>query len=787
MRALDRKLVRDIWRLRGQAFAIALVLAAACATFVMAMGVHRSLIDIRDAYYAQNRFADVFADMVRAPREVVDRVREIPGVQQAQGTIRQYAVLDLPHRVEPVRALINALEDREADALNRVTLRKGRLPAPGAMDEVVADEGFAAANGLVPGSLVPAIIHGQRQVLRVVGTGLAPDFVYAVAPGEILPDDTRFGVLWMGRRALEAATDRVGAINALSLTLRPHAREADLIRAVDRILARYGGTGAYGRKDHLSHAFLDNELTQLDALARVIPPVFLLVAVFLVSIVLDRTIRTERTQIGLLKAFGYSDRAVAAHYLKFALAIALLATVLGTAGGAWMGEATTGIYARYYRFPFLYYRLSPLVMLGAGLLSFAAAALGALGGIRAVIGLAPAVAMAPPPPPAYRAGAVERVGRLAGFSATGHMIARHIARWPARSAVTVLGVALAGGLLFATLQFIDSSRTMLDTWFLRAQRQDLTVALIESRNEDALFALAQVPGVLAVEPANSVAVRIAHGARAERAALEGIVPGARLSQRIDAEGRVLAPPAAGLMLSRQLADKLAVRAGERVEVQLLGGLQTVLELEVTGVVDEFVGARAYAPQATLDGLARDRAMLSAVLLRIDPAQRAAILTRLKGIPAVLGVSEKAATMRKFEQMIDDNMLTMIGFYVAFASSIAVGVVYNSARILFSERAHELATLRVLGYFRSEVGLVLVGELAVLVALSIPLSCAVGYGMAHLMITMFSSDLFRLPFAPSPASYGWSVVVVLLAATGAALAVARRVQTLDMVGVLKARE
>jgi putative ABC transport system permease protein len=786
VRALDRKLLRDLWRLRGQAFAIALVLAAACATFVMSMGVHRSLIEIRDAYYAHNRFADVFADMVRAPREVVDRVRAIPGVRQVQGTIRQYAVLDLPHRVEPVRALINEA-DSDDGGLNRITLRKGRLPLPGVAGEVVADEGFAEANGLAPGSLVPVIIHGRRQVLRIVGTGLAPDFIYAVAPGEILPDDTRFGVLWMGRRALEAATDRMGAINALSLTLRPHAREADVIRAVDRILAPYGGTGAYGRKDHLSHAFLENELTQLDALARVIPPVFLLVAVFLVSIVLDRTIRTERTQIGLLKAFGYSDRVVAAHYLKFALAIALLATVLGTAGGVWMGEATTGIYARYYRFPFLYYRISPLVVLGAGLLSFAAAAAGALGGMRAVIRLAPAVAMAPPPPPAYRAGVVERLGRLAGFSATGHMIARHIARWPARSAVTVVGVALAGGLLFATLQFIDSSRTMLDTWFLRAQRQDLTVSFTEARDEDALFALAQVPGVLAVEPASSVPVRIAHGSRSERAALEGILPDARLSQRIDADGRALALPVAGVILSRQLADKLAVHAGQSVEVRMLGGRQTVLVLEVTGVVNEYVGARAYAPLATLDSLARDHAITGAALLRIDPARRAAILTRLKGMPFVLGVSEKAATMRKFRQMIDDNMLTMIGFYVAFASSIAVGVVYNSARILFSERAHELATLRVLGYFRSEVGLVLVGELAVLVALSIPLSCLIGYGMARLMTAMFSSDLFRLPFAPSPASYAWSVVVVMLAATGAALAVARRVQTLDMVRVLKARE
>ncbi|MCW1383899.1 ABC transporter permease [Novosphingobium sp. KCTC 2891] len=787
MKALDRKLLRDLWRLRGQVFAIALVLAAAAATFVMSMGVHRSLTETRDAYYARNHFADVFAGMTRAPRSVVARVAAIPGVQQAEGTIQQYATLDFPGRVVPVRALLNAVDEEGRDRLNRLTLRAGRLPQRGHPGEVVADEAFVKANALAIGSTVDALIHGRKQRLRIVGVGLAPNFIYALAPGDIIPDDSRFGVFWIGRKALEAATDRTEAINALSITLTRGASEADVIRAVDTVLAPYGGTGAYGRKDHLSNAFLDNELMQLNAMTRVIPPVFLLVAVFLVYIVLGRMIRTERAQIGLIKAFGYSDWAIGWHYLKFALAVALLATLMGAAAGIWMGSAMTRLYAQYYRFPFLDYRISPPVILGAAALSFAAAGLGALGGVRAAVALAPAEAMAPPPPPVYRAGTVERLGRAAGFSAIGHMIVRHIARWPGRSAITVLGVALSGGLLFATTQFLDSSRTMLDSFFFRAQRQDLTVTFIEPRNDDALFALAQIPGVLRVEPTRGVAAKIIRGNRSERAAIESARADAQLSVRIDRSGTAIALPPGGLMLSRQLADKLAVRAGDRVEVEMLGGRRTRLTLPVVSIVDEFIGERAYASEKTVDAIARDASPVGAALLRIDPAARARILMQLKDMPMVLGVTEKTAALEKFEQMIDDNMLTMIVFYIGFASAIAVGVVYNSARILYSERAHELATLRVLGYFRSEVGLVLLGELALLVVASVPLGCLIGYGMAQLMTAMFSSDLFRLPFAPSRASYGWSVVIVLLAAMGTAATVARRVQQLDMVRVLKARD
>lgn len=787
MKALDLKLARDLWHLRGQAFAIALVLAAATATFVMSMGVHRSLSETRDAYYARNHFADVFASMTRAPRSVVGRIAAIPGVRRAEGTIQQFATLDFPDRVIPVRALFNSVDESGQNQLNQLTLRQGSLPQVGRPDEVVADEAFVKANGLAIGSQVDALVYGRKQRLRIVGIGLAPNFIYALAPGDIIPDDSRFGVFWIGRKALEATTDRTEAINTLSVALERGASEADVIRAVDSVLAPYGGTGAHGRKDHLSHAFLENELMQLSAMTQVIPPVFLLVAVFLVYIVLGRMIRTERTQIGLIKAFGYSDWAIGGHYLKFALAVALLATVIGAAAGIWMGGAMTRLYAQYYRFPFLDYRISPPVILGAAALSFAAAAFGAFGGMRSAVRLAPAVAMSPPSPPAYRAGLVERIGKLAGFSAIGHMIVRHVARWPGRSAITVMGVALSGGLLFATTQFLDSSRTMLDSFFFRAQRQDLTVTFTEPRNEDVLFALAQLPGVLRVEPMRGVAVRINHGNRIERTAIESTRADAQLSMRIDAGGSAIAMPVSGLMLSRQLADKLGVHVGDRVEVEMLGGRRTRLAMPVASIVDEFIGERAYAAEATLESIARDASPVGAALLRIDPAARDAILARLKDMPLIQGVTEKTAALEKFEQMIDDNMLTMITFYIGFASAIAVGVVYNSARILFSERAHELATLRVLGYYRSEVGLVLLGELALLVVASVPFSCLIGYGMAQLMTAMFSSDLFRLPFAPSRASYGWSVVIVLLAAMGTAMTVARRVQQLDMVRVLKARD
>lgn len=787
MNALDTKLARDLWRLRGQVLAIAVVLAAAAAIFVLSAGTHSSLTLTRDVYYARNGFADVFAELTRAPADITERAAAIPGVAKGEGGIRQLATLDMPGRHEPMRAIVNSVPEYRPRQINRITLLAGRFPSPDAPDEIIADEAFAEANTLRPGDTIDAVIYGKRQTLRIVGIGLAPDHIFSIAPGELVPDNRRFGVLWMGERALAAATDRVDAINTLVVLLEPDAKPAEVIRQLDRLLEPYGGTGAYAREDQISHALLDSELSQLDALTRVIPPVFLVVATFLVLVVLGRLIRTERAQIGLMKAFGYSNAAIGWHYGKFALVIAILASVLGCAAGVWMGRAMTGLYAQYYRFPSLEYRLDPGVFLIAVGMAMGAAMLGALLGVRSAVSITPAEALAPPPPPIYRDGPFERLAVRAGLSPAGLMIIRHIARWPGRAVLTAGGVALSLGLLFATLQFHDSSRFMIQTFFLRAQAQDLTVTFTQPRNERALHELEQLPGVIRVEPVRAVPVRLSFANRSERGVIESVSDASRLSARIDRNGAKLAVPPQGLMLSRQLADQLGVKSGAEIAVQLLDGERTSTVYRVASIVDEVIGARAYATEDTLLAITRDALPASGALLRIDPALRDDIIDRLGDMPGVLGVSERSAAFALFEAMIDDNLYTMLFVFVAFASAIVVGVVYNSARILFSERAHELATLRVLGYHRSEVAAILVGELALLVVLAIPLGCVVGVGLGQLMTAMFSSDLFRIPFAPARATYGVAIIAVLVAAAATCALVARRVLALDLVRVLKARE
>lgn len=784
---LDRKLVRDLWHVRGQVLAIALVIAAGIATMVMASGTLTSLQETQQAYYERNRFADIFTHARRAPEAVVDQIGVIDGVSRVEGRIVQDVLIDMPSMREPVRGRVISLPRDGEPRVNALTLRTGRLPRPGHPDEVVVSEAFAEAHGLTIGDRIEANLMGMRRHLILVGTALSPEFVYAISPGSFVPDDRRFGVFWMGEDAAAAASDLNGAINDIILQIRRDASFNDIVRQIDLILEPYGGTGAYGREDQASHAFINGEMEELSVLASVVPPVFLVVAAFLLNLVVGRLIDTEREQIGLLKAFGYGDAAVGWHYLKFVLVMASVGVVLGIVLGVWLGRSLTELYTTFFHFPFLYYSLDIATAGIAVSASLVAAVLGALLAIRRAIVVTPAVAMRPPPPATYRRGVLDRLGASWLLGTAGRMIARHIARTPARSALTSLGIAFSVALLISSLFFLDSIDRMLEVFFHDNQHQDLTVVFIDQTGDDVAADLLHIPGVLSVDLARDVAVRLTNGTRSERLGLAGRDANASLSRLLDRDGQEITLPERGIVLSDGLAETLNAETGDILRMDVLEGARPTVDLPVVLVIQEHIGTNAYMRRDALNRLMQEAPSATSANLAIDPRFDEQIYAALTESPQVLGISRRTALLERFRQLIDQSMVTTVLFYIAFASTIAIGVVYNSARITLAERGRELASMRVLGYHHREVSTILVGELAVLVAVAIPVGCLLGYLLARLMVSQFGSDLFRLPFIIYPSTFAYAALIVIAASLCAALLVVRRVARLDLVSVLKTRE
>lgn len=785
--ALDLKLLRDMWRLRGHLVAVAVVATCGVATFVTMRGAYEALVEGRDYYYAQYRFADVFVQAKRAPASLVPRVANLPGVAAVADRIVHEVTVDVPGFNDPVTARLISVPDEGRPLLNDVFIKSGRYITPRASDEVLIGEAFALAHGLKPGDTVSAVINGRWQRLRVAGIANSPEYVYVMGGAALFPDNQRYGVFWMSRKGLEAALDMEDAFNDLTLRLAPGADEKGVIQALDVLLAPYGATGAHGRDEQISNQMLDGEIKTDRVTGIVIPAIFLAVAAFLIHNVLMRLIALQRSQIGVLKSFGYSDRAVALHYIKLAVVAALAGGAGGIALGAWLGDGLADLYQRFFHMPRLVFRLSAENVLGVTLVCVVAAVGGAWPAVRRVLRMPPAEAMRPEPPARFKPLLLERLGYVELLSPAARMLFRSIERRPVRAALSTLALALACALLVVGRFGLDALDRTIQVQFEDARRDDVQIGFYEPRSAQVKYDLANLPGVLAVEAFRIVPARVRLAHRSKRTALYGLSPGAELHRVVDVDGREIALPPSGVVLSAGLARILHAAAGSVITVEILEGTRRVREVPVAATVEEPLGLYAYLDERALADLVGEGLQYTNAYLRVDPAHLNELYDRLKRLPVVVGVTLREATIRSFLATIAENILISTTILIVFACVIAAGVVYNGVRIALSEHAVTLASLRILGFTRREVSGILLGEQALLAAIGIPVGLVLGYGICAWLVALIETELYRLPLAITAQTYLYAAGLIAGAAVVSGAAVAWRVRHLDLVAVLKTRE
>ncbi|MEH6645977.1 ABC transporter permease [Sulfitobacter sp.] len=785
MHAIDRKLLRDFRRLWAQVLAIALVLACGVAILLTSFGMYRALEDTRTAYYERNRFADVFAATRRGPLSLLGEIEAIPGVQNVEMRVTGDVILDIPDRVEPAVGRILSLPDGDEPRLNLPILRSGRWPET--MSEIAVNAPFALANGFVPGDTLAANINGRKRDLTITGTLLSPEFIYTLGPGALMPDNRTFGILWMRRTEAAAAFDMVGAFNGVSLTVDSTAHVEAIIDALDDLLAPFGGLGAYGRYQQQSNAFIDAEIKQLRSMAMILPPVFFGISAFLVAMVMGRIVTLERSEIGLLKALGYSNLEICIHYLMLAGLIALTGIVIGWASGTWLARELVVLYAGFFDFPFLIFHVSLWIYGLAGLLAVTTTTLGAARSALIAARLAPAIAMQPPAPPKFRRNWIDRAMARARLSQPTVMILRSLTRWPVRSAMTSLGLSLAVAAMMTASFMTDGLDYVIDSAFYQSNRQHAMLLFAQDVPVSVLQEVARLPGVRQVEGQQYQAAKIRYRHHEKRVVVEARMPGPDLSRIIVLDGTTVDAPAGGILLSERLAGQLEVGENDVITVEFLSGNPGTYDLIVAGVVPQYLGLGAYVDHAYLNRLFRQAPRISTAIVTLDETRFDELYTAIKDIPKLTGTIMMTQTRRSFQETIRQNVNIMITVYVIIAVLISIGVAYNSARILLSERARELASLRILGFSRAQVSYILVGELMILAVIAQPIGWMLGRVLSELMVRGFSSDLFSLPLILKPATFSTASLIVLASTLAAVLVVRRRLDRLDLVAAMKTRE
>ena len=787
MRTLDRKLVRELLRLRGQLLSIALVVAAGIMSAVTMRSTFVSLDRARIAYFDEYRLADVFAALNRAPDPVAAELAALPGVRQLQTRVKFDVTLIVPGLEQPARAVFVSVPDAQPPAINRLHIATGRYVAPESDDELLLSVGFAGKHGLDPGDTLGAVINGRYQTLRITGLALSPEYVYEIEGGGFATDEELFGIGWMSESALKAMTNLDGAFNDVALLLEPGASEDEVIAAVNQVLEPYGGLDAYAQKDQPSAQIVHDEIQQNQTTADILPVVFLSVAAFLLHIVLRRLVSTQRVYIATLKAFGYSDSAIALHYLLYALLAVGGGTVLGFLVGRWLGSRYTGLYADVFRFPELRFVFDWTSFWIAAGISGCAALVGAASAVRSAVRLQPAEGMNPAAPPRFRPLLIERIGLQRLLTPAQRMVLRNLERRPVRAVLAALGVGLGLSVLLVGLNIMASVRALIDRQFRELQREDITVSFHSDRPWRAVSEVARIDGITWVDPLRIVPVRLVHAQHQRRVALTAVSSHSQLRQLVDESGQRHDLPDEGVVLTSRLADVLGVTAGDTLIVQLIdrGGESRMSVVAAT--IFEPVGLNAYMSFGHLNRLLRSEPRVDAVLATVERERETAVLRALQELPEVAGTRSKASLLRTFDQQVADSIRITVTILTLLAAVLASGIIYNSGRIALSERGHELATLRVLGFSGREVSSMLLGEQAVITAVGLPLGVGAGALITMMVLSAFHSERYYIPFVMTLNDIMASFVAIGLIAAASGWLVRRRLLRADLIAELKTRE
>lgn len=784
MSSLDRKLFRDLRRMKWQAIAIGLVMALGVMVLVMMDGLVVSLEETKKSYYEDYKLADIFAPTQAAQSQVLVELAKIDGVENVQGRVRGSILIDMPNSKTGVLAQALSLPNQGKAQINDVFLSAGRMIAPDVANEILLLNSFADAHNIKVGEAITAIIGGQKQQFNVVGVAQAPEFLFAAMPGELLPDDTRFAVIWMQQRYLEDITGLAGKFNEAIFLLDDDADTTNILTKIDDILDPHGGYGAYGVEDLVSNRFISEEIKGAKASAQALPPLFLGIAAFLIFIVISRIIQAERQQIGLLKAFGYSSAEIGRHYLKFIIIIALGGAILGSVAGVYGGLELAGVYQIYYKFPFLEFRVDYQAIFIGNLVSVVAATIGGSYILKNIFKLNPAVAMHAATPPDFSKSI--RFGSWAKrlFNQPSRMIIRTLLRHPIRALGAMIAIASGMSLSVAMISLMASFDKSIEMSFEVIDRSDAMVNFVQPMPIDVVAELSKIAGIELVEPFRAVPAILQNGQLTHKSLISGLVAAPELNRAVNVEFEAIPIVETGIILASALAEKLQVGVGDDLTLKIRSGARPTLNIKVAAITETLVGSPVYMRLASLNKILDQGELISGVYIKMDKSQQAAIYDELKSTPYILAVSITADAKAAFKKIMDTGAGAVRYVMAIIAFVITFGIVFNSAKIAFAEGGRDLACLRSIGYTKGEAAYVLLGELAIVTLVSLPIGCVLGYYLSFATATAFSTDLYKIPAEVNFESFFLASLAVVVATIVSGWLVKRNIDKIDLVSVLK---
>lgn len=794
MKTLWKKLPRTILAAPGQFLALVLIVAIGVTVFYGMNAALHSLVSFQKSLYAASNFADQYYEFVRAPKTLAKQAANLPGVLLASGRIKEDVKIMRGDKIAGTGRLIGYTSQQSKLQVNRLLINEtNRLSDvnTSSIVDVFIDPEYAKAHNIMSGDRFKVISGDKTIELRVVSTAISAEFLFKINESGY-PDADNFVIIYIPQEIAEKILNRMGDINQIQVVYDPCSDREKVQKEIERLLAPYGIKGKYSRKEQLSHKFIQTQVDGLTMASKILPLLFLIIAVGVQFTLLRRLIISQHLQIGILKAIGYENYKILLYFAGYSLFIAVCGTALGLVGGIILAQSVTVRYAAIFNMPANAVEFEWSLAAISILCSFLSSILACRIAATAVTRVSPVEAFHIERQKIARRVFLEKITFLWKLlSSSWKVCLRSIARNNGRFIVTSLGMALTVQLTIIAISLNDSKDYMYNHQFEVKHGYDYIVFFNAPVNSSELLAWKEWTGVRKVEPAIRLLTTLSFGPSDLQSWDDTLICMDGLSTLRTAWGRKgeqLFVPENGILLNDIIAKKMNVVVGDKVFVQTKPGLGPVksLHLTVMGINKQHMGGESLISLEQVRELMQDGGITNLAMLAVERGSWQEVEARLLSIPKVASVQKKEGQRYNSERAVAG--LSYFTYVMSlFAVILGVAVAYNTSIITFNERKRELASLRVIGWSNIAIGFMLFNEIILAVAIGTLLGCPIGKIGASLYLTAISTDNVSWPTIIYWLTYGKAITLVALYAFLGHLIAVYRIRQMNLMEVLQNRE
>lgn len=789
MSTLTHRLFHIIRSTLGQFLGMAAVIAVGISLYISFTTALFNLQESQHNFYTQNNFADHYFYVVRAPEPIIKQVQAVAGVAKATGRIQKDVSVIKPNG-ERATARLTSYPLPQDNEVNQVQLLAGRYfekYAPNGGFEALVDPGFFSANQLEFGTSIDIIAENTIHPLTVVGTATGPEFTYPIKDAStLMPDYETFGIVMVPHNQSQQIFNLPGQINQVLIQFTPGIAPEKAVEEIKQILQPYGVLADFPRKDQLSHLSLQAEMDGLDTMAGFLPVLFLGIAAAIQFILLRRMIKSQRTQIGILKALGYSNRHIILHFSSYAVMVGLLGALAGIMLGVAFAAYFSKMYAMFFNLPSAIGGINIRVIVNSIVLSLLVSFFAGLSASRSVVSILPAESMRPVPPVSSNRSLLEMMPLFwQRLNSSWKMALRTISRNRLRYLISVFGIASAVSLLVVSMVINDSVDYMMNQHFAEETSYDYLLQFSQPLKEDELSSIQRIDGIQKTEGFLTIPVKMYLHDKNSDDVLQGQDFSSTLKFPAAQNGETLPIPAEGIVISQHSAKELGAEVGDTIKVEtLMGSGQThYADLKIVGINHQLFGVESYISLDNANRILQESSLVTGAMLKINQNKAGEIEEQLADMTGITSILSKQKEKDNIFSMMD-SMVYMIGIMTFFATILGFVIVFNSVIMSFNERKRELTSLLTIGYTRSEVANLLLKETIPQALPGILLGLPAGRCLAYLYFHSVEYDMWIIPLVVYPDSYVWAVLGGLVFVLLGQWFAGRGIKSLDTVELLK---